>query len=333
MRALTTEDVYRYYLGDVVIGNMYNSPLPGRRDSSPSFALYEKNGEILWIDHGLPNQYGNKPENLIQHLRGLPLTPGGYYKAQKIIAGEVQRGMRGKSPTSLRRRAKNKNTPYIRGREVWRGFETEYWRRFDIDTDFLREEWVEPLDMMSWSGDEKAADLRSVIGDPAFVYWWSRNPASWKLYRPLTARKRDKFRQGNPTGVIEGWDVMKKQVDGRLGVLFILSSSKDRFVVKKAFGELNRYNGINPRGESDRMDIIAMRSEIADLADRVIILYDADRAGYEGSHTLSDKTGFETYDMRNLLDGQKDFSDYVDTQRGNHSHSKLKDLIKSICKI
>lgn len=61
-------------------------------------------------------------------------------------------------------------------------------------------------------------------------------------------------------------------------------------------------------------------------------MYDADDPGYIGAMKLKTVTGFEAYDMRGKLDGQKDFADFVDKERGNHSYNDLTKLILNIIK-
>lgn len=331
-RKLTDEDIYRKYLGDVIIGEMYNSPIPGRNDDTPSFRLYEKDGRILWKDFGLAAQFGSKPENLVQYLRGIELTPKGYYDAQRMIQKEMFRESM-KPPVILQKRRKHEGTPYVRGDFDYQRWEISYWQRFYLDAPFLMGEDVQALRFMNWSGDHDECDLKSTPEDPAFIYWWNRSPSSYKIYRPLTS-KRDKFRQEGISGVIEGWNSMMKQRGGeKFEVLFINEASKDRFVVKKAMGDVQRWNAINPRSCTDRQDLLANRDLIFSLAERVISLYDADDPGFKGSRTLSDQMGCEYEDMRGVLSGEKDFSDYVDQERGNHSLNDLRELICDICKL
>jgi len=345
MRSITQQDIYRAWLGDIIIGPLYNSPIPGRNDRTPSFGLYVKDGQILWCDHGLANQFGDKPENLVQHMEGLELTPKGFYDARRLITKRLNVPSVVALPlVQLRQRPKRQTTPYIKERG-YKDFELDYWARFDIDEKELLNENIHPLESMSWSGEGGKAHVVSTPSNPAFVYWWNRNPASWKMYRPL-GDKRDKFRQDNIKGVIEGWHSMMATHElsskGKFDIMFVLSSTKDRLVVKHAFGNHIYYNGINPKGESDYQDIVAHRDEIKAIADRVIILYDADDAGQKGSERLGLLTGFEYYPIPKGFLGKhynpnhdemvntKDFSDYVDIQRGGNSYESLLNLINNL---
>lgn len=339
MRQITDEDIYRYYLGDVIVGALYNSPLPDRQDDTPSFQLYvhRNTGKICWIDYGYDSQYGNSAINLVQHLRGLPLTGKGYFDAKALVEREVQLGMIGKPLTQLKRKSFKDITPYIRTKERFSDFELDYWSRFDITEDELLREDIRALDSMNWAGKSGSNDLRSTPTDPIFVYWWNRNPSSWKMYRPL-APKRDRFRQENVDGVIEGWNSMikeYKEVD-QFDIMFITSSTKDRLVLKHALrhGLTEKCSVINPRGERDRQDIIAQIDMIKQMSREQYIIYDDDPngEGWRCAQTLAAETGFEAIDISGAFDGQKDIADYIDKQRGNHSYDELVNIIKQLIK-
>lgn len=339
MRQITDEDIYRHYLGDVIVGALYNSPLPDRQDDTPSFQLYvhRKTGKICWIDYGYDSQYGNSAVNLVQHLKGLPLTGKGFFDAKALVQSEVGIGMIGKPLTQLRKRSMRDTTPYIKPKKYFDQFELDYWSRFDITEDELLWEDITSLDSMNWTGRSGSNDLRSTPTDPIFVYWWNRNPASWKMYRPL-AHKRDRFRQENVDGVIEGWNSMVKEykeVD-QFDIMFITSSTKDRLVLKHAVrhGLGEKCTAINPRGERDRQDIIAQIGMIKEMSREQYIIYDDDSTGegWKCAQILAAETGFKSLDVKGVFAGQKDIADYIDKQRGNYSYDELVNIIKHLIK-
>lgn len=329
---MSEEDVYKALLGEITIGMLYNSPIPGREDDTPSFGLWEDNGYIKWKDFGLADQYGNKPANLIQHLKGYPLTAQGFGRAMRYIRNELSFSMIGEPPTRLKRTNRGEKLAYVKKRS-WLDFELEYWNRFSIDETFLTEEDVTPLDYLSWDGDNKI--IESKLGDPVFLFWWSQNPASWKIYRPLGPRKY-KFRQQNIKGVIEGWNSMVRARENapnkRFKILFIVASSKDRFVLKRAFNTPMQYNAINPKAESERRDILLKIDEIRASADRVIIIYDDDPTGMKCAKILAEETGFETFNVTNKFLGHKDIADMKDTTRGNLPYDQIVETILNIVK-
>ena len=329
MRQVTDQDIYKMLLGNVVIGNMYNSPIPGRRDKTPSFSLYEKNGKILWSDKGLPTQFGPEPAHLYQHMRLFPITHAGYYQAKEAMLNEVKLGIIGKPPTQLRAKPKADHAPYLAGEE-YLPFELQYWQRFEYTGSQLQYEDIYPLRKMAWNEGGQVI-FESKPEDPAFVYWWNRNPLSCKIYRPL-AQKRDKFRQWNVEGIIEGWKTLLIGYNTRNGkpfdIIFVSSSTKDRLVKKRAMGK--ECSAINPRGEGDFKDIVEKASVIKSMAKRVVCLYDADDAGYEGAKRMAELSGFEFYDTRNKLSGWKDFADMKDTTKGNLSYEFINQTITNL---
>lgn len=329
-RSVTDQDIYIALLGShVIVGPKYRSPIPGRKDRTPSFGLYEKNGKILWRDFGLTNQFGNSAINLVQHMRNLPLTDEGFGLAKKLITQELKSGIIGTHPPMIPMVDKNDETPFIVDRD-FRPYELDYWDRFSISKDILLHEDIRAISSMRWTS---GLSSRSTPDDPKFVFWWAKSPvSSCKVYRPL-AEKKLRFRQYNVDGVVEGWNSLVKEFKARgnepFDVLFINSSTKDRLVVKKA---MSGCSGINPRSEGELSDIKKKTIEIRVMSKRQIIMYDADDPGYIGAMKLKTVTGFEAYDMRGKLDGQKDFADFVDKERGNHSYNDLTKLILNIIK-
>lgn len=329
MRKITDQDIYRMLLGNVVIGNLYNSPIPGRKDKTPSFALFEKNGVVLWRDHGLPDQFGDKASNLYQHMRGFPLTHAGWHRANEALEQEFRVGLIGVPPTQLRSKPKHDRPPCVMG-DTFKDFEIGFWNRFDFTVPELLYEDIEPLRKMSWTeGGEMV--FESTPSEPAFIYWWNKSPASYKIYRPLS-QKRDKFRQWNVDGIIEGWNSLIKEYERRnrvpFDILFNGSSTKDRMVLKKASGP--NCSGFNPRGEGDFKDIVAKAPIIKSMAKRVVCLYDADDAGFAGASRMAELTGFEFYDTRAKLFGHKDFADMKDKTRGNMSYQDINNTILNL---
>src|SRR5688572_15781777 len=133
---------------------MYNSPIPGRKDDTPSFVVYEKNGQLRWTDHGLTNQCGYHPVNLVIHMRGLPCDTEeeirrSYGIAKRIIDTEIKIGMMGKPPTQLRSRPQYDRPPLLRT-GAFRDWEHEYWNRFELSEEELRYESTEALHSLTW---------------------------------------------------------------------------------------------------------------------------------------------------------------------------------------
>lgn len=332
----TDEDIYAFLLGrHVEVGEMYCSPIPHRQDDTPSFGLYEENGVVKWKDFGLSNPYGNKAINLLMYMRDLPMNKQGYAMAKEIVRREVKRGIYGQPPAKLKRGSNSKKElPLIEWSKDFTDYELAYWSRFGINRDILLAERIYALRMLAYGSRENG--VASAPHDPAFLYLLQearhRRGVAFKTYRPLTENKRDKFRQWNISNVIEGWLAFKPycqklKQEGRKIPLFVgLSSTKDRLVMRKA-----GFVGLNPTGETAWRTFALIDPIIDEIAERKVWLLDADDAGFKASQDASrELNGWEYVDMRGKLGRWKDFSDYIDTEKGNHSYEELVELLNRI---
>lgn len=330
---MNDEQIYRYLLGDVVIPDLYVSPLgpPYRKiDTAESFGLYILNddGIVRWKDFGLADQHGNRAINLLMYMRGLPMETEAqrkhsYILAKKIIEKEIKQEFFGKDFTPLKKgqRVSKGTLPFVEFSQNFTDFELDYWNRYQITEEDLKREWIYKLESLKWIGKNEGKETLSTPEDPAFVYVFKRNPISWKLYRPLTPIKKNKFRQWNIDGVIEGAHDLPEKTD----LLIITGSTKDRTVIKK----LN-YHSINGTAEGSYVNFILNKDKLKLIAKRIVVMHDADDAGAKTSEVLAGHLGCEWVDMRGKLDGQKDFSDFVDKYKGNHSYKELQTIINNL---
>lgn len=322
---MNDDKIYRALLGnECEVGEMYISRIPPphrKHDTNCSFGLYvEDDGIIRWKDFGLSDQQGFKAVNLIQYMRNLPLGPGvGYYKAKAIAEGEFEREFLVHKLLPLEKRKRVGGMPFLKWREL-NDFELNYWNRYGITKEDLQREDIWGLESLQWGSGIKTI---SSAGNPAFVYIFNRNPLSFKVYRPLD--KDNKFRQWSIDGVVEGSHILKQ--DNRIyDVGILVSSTKDRIVCKKAFPD---WLFLNPTAEGTYISLISRWMELKPRALRWCCMYDSDEAGYSGGEMISNHLSISNIDMRNKLNGQKDFSDYIDTQKGKHSYNELKTIINN----
>jgi len=323
---MTDEQIYKYLLGDVEVGEMYVSPLPlkyRKQDTNASFGLFTKEDNVIrWKDWGLSEPYGNKAINLYQYLMGFSPDDAGFRKALSSAKSEMERKFRGQQVVLKKSEYKDKSNmcPYLEYDSNFTDFELEYWGRYGIEKEDLLEENVFSLKSLRWAFSTNKTT--STPTDPGFVYIFRNNPISWKVYRPLVSDTKYKFRQWSVEDVIEGMHNFKP-CNTCLG----LSSTKERLVVKKALKSEKGYGFLNPTSENSFINLVKRKKEI--VADRTILMYDADDAGYKASVSGATHLNCEYRDFRNRLSGNKDFSDYVDIKKGNHSLTELKDLILS----
>lgn len=324
---VSDDDIYRYICGsDIVVGNMYRSPL--RDERTPSFGLYEENGIIKWKDFGYPDSSGNKAINLLMESMGL-----GFAEAIKYANTEIKQNttLKGSIKLKVNRESKSK-LPFVKWSDIEKDYELNYWYlRYGIDRADLRRERIYSLDSLSWIGKDSETALTSVKNDPAFLYLLQEatknKPLSFKVYRPLTERRSDKFRQFNVSGVIEGWYsyIEERKPNEKFGLTIICSSTKERLVLKKA-----GFRAINPTSEGSMGVFLRTRDLLNKLSERFVIMYDADDPGFEASRKLNKETGWPYVDMRGKLEREKDFSDWIDPEKGGRSYDDLNYLVNSL---
>lgn len=317
----TDEQIYRFFCGeDVEIGEMYLSILPSnwrKPDTGDSFGLYLKpDGVIRWHDFGLADQDGNKAINLLMYMRNCD-----YKTACRIRDTEIAMEWKRRPFTELRkgRRALGEDIlPYVEFDDNFTDYELQYWERYkEISAGDLIQQQIYSLKSLRWGNSGK--QVTSTPGDPAFIYIFNRNPISWKIYRPLN-QGGQKFRQWGIENVVEGMHQIHQADTG-----IFVSSTKERLVCKKACPEILF---LNPTGESSYFQIISRWPEIKPFATKWFIIYDADDAGYLAGETLSSHIGIPNVDARQMK--EKDFSDYIDKYKGNHSYPELRTKITNM---
>ena len=316
----TDEQIYRYLCGDIEVGEMYLSPLPAnwrKSDTGESFGLYLKpDGVVRWHDFGLADQDGNKAINLLMYMRNCD-----YRTACRIRDTEVAMEWKRRPFVELKkgRRALGEDIlPYVEYDDKFADYELRYWDRYkEIGREDLVHQQIYSLKSLRWGNSKN--QITSTPGDPAFIYIFNRNPISWKIYRPLN-QSNQKFRQWGIENVVEG---LHQIHPAEIGIF--VSSTKERLVCCKACPEMLF---LNPTGESSYIQIINRWPEIRPYARQWHIMYDADNAGYLAGETLSSHINIPNVDTRHME--QKDFSDFIDKYKGDHSYNDLRTLIHNL---
>ena len=219
-----------------------------------------------------------------------------YREAIQYAKGEIRRHDTTVPIPPLKRGEKNTTIPNLKLRERWEPWELEYWREYGINEDDLQYERILPLDSLSWV--DGAPGLRSLPGDPAFVYLLRETPLSFKIYRPFSEFK---FRQWRVSGLWEGMltvgDVEK------IPPCLIVSSTKDRTIVRKALGR--EWTLLNPLSEGSWRYLPFSRMQGG------CIMFDADDAGTNNAQDAARESELDYIDWRGKLGGEKDFSDFI----------------------
>ena len=321
----TDEQIYSYFCGsDVIVNEMYLSILPPnwrKQDTGNSFGLFDCDDGIgRWHDFGLANQRddgGYTAIDLIKFMRNCD-----YKTACRIRDTEVANEWMRRPYPGLNKGWKRGDgaLPYVQYDARFTDYELRYWDRYkEIGGKELLQEQIYSLKSLRWGNSKEVTT--SMPEDPAFIYIFNENPISWKIYRPLNKGGK-KFRQWGIENVVEGLHQLRQAETG-----ILVSSTKERIVCKHAFSA-NLY--LNPTGESSYIQLINNWPTIKPYAKRWLIMYDSDEPGYLAGEALSQHLAIQNIDMRNKLEGNKDFSDYIDKYKGNHSYLELKTLIHNL---
>ena len=299
LKRTTEYDIYRYYIGEnFKIGHIMSSPL--RTDTNPSFGIFKssKTGELLFKDHAT-GESGNciKFLMLLYETRGNRIT---YNKALKIIWEEIINKRLCVTNTGLKIKDYSAHGKDITiKRKYFTKADDKYWSQYYIDRSTLNEFNVAPISMF-WVDGFKAPFTYEDDG-PMYAY---RIFNSFKIYRPNSKTKKDKWRSNCSNTDIQGWEQLPESGD----TLIITKSLKDIMVLKRF-----------------KLPSISGHSEVASIPQsvlnqakmrfkRIVVFYDNDESGMKGAKALSDKYDLEMiYIPQHYIDiyNVKDISDYI----------------------
>lgn len=285
--------VYTHYLGEEPqVGKHYHSPLRNN-DDTPSFSIvYDQACEcVRWRDFGMMSESGSQSVNLIMEIEACSYSEA-IERMESMDLSEV-------NFTRLKV-VKDKPSPIVVVNNFYHAKDVLYWRDYGIEPKVLWDEGILSVKGIWWQNDDGTLTLGwKDVDDPAFLYLFDPNNASWKLYRPHI-KGRGKWLSNNTRGVIEGYDTLNWTGD----TLIISSSTKDRLCLKSI-----GYDSINPTSESAKVTLTARKETLERRYRNIIICYDGDDPGYESSVILSKETGWGYIDWRGELLGHKDFAD------------------------
>ena len=299
LKRTTEYDIYRYYIGkNFKIGHIMSSPL--RADNNPSFGIFKssKSGELLFKDHAT-GESGNciKFLMLLYETRGDRIT---YNKALKIIWQEVVTHKLYRSELGLKiNEYKAYGKDIAIKRKPFCTVDDEYWGQYHIDRDTLNEFNVVPISMF-WIDGHKSPFTYKEDG-PMYAY---RIFNSFKIYRPNSKTKKDKWRSNCSNTDIQGWEQLPESGD----TLIITKSLKDIMVLRRF--ELPSISGHSEVASIPESVLNQARMRFK----RIVVFYDNDDAGMSGAKTLSEKYGLEMIHIpQHYIDiyNVKDISDHI----------------------
>lgn len=272
---LTTEaEIYRHYLGyDYVVGTLFNSPLPGRKDRTPSFGIYAKDGKLLWNDFGDITKEG--AGDVFKFVRRM--LNCGFLEALQDINNSMRLGIIHSLSNSLKSKL-----PTI----VYKNYQQEYTKKNAFIQIVIQNYTKADLDYWKSGGVSRKTLQFFKIHSTKVLYYnctrlWTyseQNPIySWvinnkiKSYRPYEKEKAFKWLNNCTGDIIQGWDQLPLEGD-----LVVITKSYKDVAVFKEIG----IPAIAPQSEN----VILTEDIIENLYKRfpnIIVMFDNDKPGLE----------------------------------------------------
>lgn len=303
LRTTTEYDIYSFYIGSQFkIGRVMKSPL--RNDIHPSFGIFKSSirGNLMWKD-----QATGKSGNVIMFVT--ELFNISYEDAiQKIVYDNIKITTEGINITESYKKIKTSIS--IQKKNLTER-DDEYWEQYFITRDILKKYNVYPI-LTFWVNDIPS-NLFYSKEQPLYAY---QIFDSFQIYSPY-ASKKNKFR--NSTNI---YDIHGLEQLSEYGNLLIITKSKKDVMVLDRLG----YNAIAPCGENTPIPKVIM-DDLKQRFNRIIILYDNDKAGLEGASKLAKEHNIDWVYLPLELYNKfkiKDISDYIN----NYKITKTRELLR-----
>ncbi len=308
----TTEfDIYDFYMPTKFeIGKIMSSPF--RNDQNPSFGIFKssKTGSLLFKD-----QATGDIGNCFKFVK--ILTYKTYKEALKdiwsnIIEKNIQPSKQGKI---IRDRYKNRKTMISIKRKNFTKSDDEYWGQYKITRDILKKYQVYPISKMMVN--DKPLEFKYSPDNPMYAY---KVYNSFKIYRPYSEERKNKWRSNCGLYDIQGWEQLPKKGD----LIVITKALKDVMVLS-----LFNVPAIAPQGEQSLIPKEVV-NELKKRFKRIVMLYDYDEGGMMGVDKMKKEYGFEhVYIPKHYLElyNVKDISDHIKEFGFNKTKKLLKELL------
>jgi hypothetical protein len=308
LRTTTEYDIYSFYIGNQFnIGRVMRSPL--RKDTHPSFGIFKSSirGNLMWKD-----QATGKSGNVIMFVAELfNIT---YEDAiQRIVSDNIKSTTEGISITESYKKIK---TSISIQKKNLTETDDEYWEQYFVTREILKKYNVYPI-LTFWVNDVPSNLFYSKT-QPLYAY---QIFDSFQIYSPY-ASKKNKFRNSTNIYDIHGLEQLPEY-----GSLLIITKSKKDVMVLDRLG----YNAIAPCGENTPIPNIII-DDLKQRFNRILILYDNDKAGIEGAKKLAKEHCIDwVYLPLDLYEKFKikDISDYIKNYKITKTRELLRKLITS----
>jgi hypothetical protein len=305
LERVTEYDIYRFYIGsNFDIGKIMSSPF--RKDKNPSFGIFKssKTSSLLYKD--LASKSVGNCVKFVEELFNIS-----YREALiKIISDLINKNLTISSEgISIKEDYKATSTVISVKKKNFCKIDDDYWGQFYLSRDDLRHFNVFPIQTY-WLNDIVQPWVYNEA-NPGYAYEVYNK---YKIYKPLSPKKY-KWISNCSNYDIQGYEQLPYQGD----LLVITKALKDVMVLYKL-----GYNAIAPQGENhsiphEVMDTITKRFT------RIVILYDNDEAGKQGSTKIATKFNLQQIFIPDTF--PKDISDYIKQYGIDKSKELLNNLL------
>ena len=260
-------DLFRRYIGNVKLNQVMCSPL--RNDKNPSFNLYNNSkGETMYIDHATGES--GDIYKFLKQLWNIDLK-----EVYKKIVNDLPSEIELKLLKTAYRKDNNIYDIEIRiRRQQFSELDLEYWKSFGISENTLNKYQVNSISYYTING---IISGKYNVNDPLFSY---KVNDKFRLYRPKTKYKKDKWRGNLTKDNIFGYEQLPKSGD----LLIITKSLKDIMLLH----ELG-YNAIAPSSESTEIPEYYINDLKEKSFKKIVYFFDNDETGIKFAKKLSEK--------------------------------------------
>ena len=292
-------DIYKSYLGDFKVGQIYNCPF--RKDKNPSFGtFYTKRGirKLMWKDLGT-----GESGDIIKLVK--ILTNKDYDDILKDIVEKLNITNSTKLVSS-KHNIEPVETVIGVVRQSLTEVDKEYWKQFHISPLTLKLFQVDSIKYYLCNGIVKGIYKSE---NPMYSF---KIGERFKIYRPF-ADKHVKWRNNLEIDDIQGY----KQLPETGDLLIITKSLKDVMCLYEM-----GYNAISPSSETTFISQTSLDALLKRFK-TVLILFDRDVTGIKQSRLISLKTGLKAIFINKQFKS-KDLTDAVK----NNSFKEVKQWLK-----
>lgn len=265
---LSQEEIIEYYLQEPInYSKFYLSPL--REEKHPSFTFLNKRNGVYWRDWGTSES--GDCFDLVQKMYNI-----GFNDSLKKIYSDILKQNKSVLKQIKKTKKSQEKIKYdiVLYEQPFTLNDIRYWKQYNIDLEILNLYNVKSIQKVVKKTNDVCFEFYYTYSNPIYCYNYDKNV--YKIYKPFTQNKLDKFYFKGTVNTIEGYD----QLDW-LGDLLIITKSLKDVMCLRSFG----YNAISLQGEANLLSPELYKT-LSKRFKKIISLYDYDKTGIEGSSIL-----------------------------------------------